>query len=108
MKQLKKKAVLSVGVMMSLVGMGLNLQYALDDYGWKDNLVVQVLAAMTGDFTTTLYPGQPEEPGKIRDKVPCKLTFPDGSFTASVAWICVDQYVCPTCTCTPVPCGQLP
>lgn len=37
MKPLKKKAVLSVGVMMSLVGMGLNFQYALDDYGLHDN-----------------------------------------------------------------------
>jgi len=55
MKQLKKKAVLSVGVMMSLVGMGLNLQYALDDYGLADNnAVIAVWAEQTktgGDGT---------------------------------------------------------
>ena len=53
MVQLKKKAVLLIGALMLLLGMGINLQYALDDYGWADNLAVQVLAAVTGDFDTT-------------------------------------------------------
>ena len=46
MVQLKKKAVLLIGALMLLLGMGMNLQYALDDYGWADNLAVQVLAAV--------------------------------------------------------------
>ena len=108
MVQLKKKAVLLIGALMLLLGMGMNLQYALDDYGWADNLAVQVLAAVTGDFDTTIYPGQPVEPGKVRDQVPCMYTYPDSSFTSSVAWVCVDQYVCPSCNCTPVPCGGMP
>ncbi len=74
MVQLKKKAVLLIGALMLLLGMGINLQYALDDYGWADNLAVQVLAAVTGDFDTTIYPGQPVEPGKVRDQVPCMYT----------------------------------
>lgn len=45
MKQLKKKAVLAIGVTVSLVGMGLNLQYALDDYGLETNQFVKVLLA---------------------------------------------------------------
>lgn len=53
MAQLKKKAVLLIGALMLLLGMGMNLQYALDDYGWADNLAVQVLAAVTGDFDTS-------------------------------------------------------
>ena len=74
MVQLKKKAVLLIGALMLLLGMGINLQYALDDYGWADNLAVQVLAAVTGDFDTTIYPGQPVEPGKVQDQVPCMYT----------------------------------
>ena len=66
---------LLIGALMLLLGMGINLQYALDDYGWADNLAVQVLAAVTGDFDTTIYPGQPVEPGKVRDQVPCMYIF---------------------------------
>ena len=37
MVQLKKKAVLLIGALMLLLGMGMNLQYALDDYGLAEN-----------------------------------------------------------------------
>lgn len=107
MKKNARRSALVIGVVSLLLGMGLNLQHALDDYGLSENLVVELLA-VTGDFDTTLYPGQPEEPGKVRDQVRCMYKYPDGSFTSSVEWICVNQYVCPTCRCTPVPCGQLP
>lgn len=40
MVQLKKKAVLLIGALMLLLGMGMNLQYALDDYGLADNNAV--------------------------------------------------------------------
>ena len=48
MKQLKKKAVLAIGAMMLLLGMGMNLQYALDDYGLaENNAVIAVWAQQT-------------------------------------------------------------
>ena len=44
MVQLKKKAVLLIGALMLLLGMGMNLQYALNDYGLAENKAVnQVL-----------------------------------------------------------------
>jgi len=52
MKKSKKKALLTIGAMMSLVGMGLNLQYALDDYGLADNnaaIAVWAQQTKTGD-----------------------------------------------------------
>lgn len=48
MVQLKKKAVLLIGALMLLLGMGMNLQYALDDYGLADNnAVIAVWAQQT-------------------------------------------------------------
>lgn len=58
MAQLKKKAVLLIGASMLLLGMGMNLQYALDDYGLADNKAVnQVLAQITGSAETSNPPG---------------------------------------------------
>ena len=37
MVQLKKKAVLLIGVAMLLLGMGMNLQYALEELGLAEN-----------------------------------------------------------------------
>ena len=42
MVQLKKKAVLLIGAAMLFLGMGMNLQYALDDYGLADNNAVRI------------------------------------------------------------------
>ncbi len=54
MVQLKKKAVLLIGAVMLLLGMGMNLQYALDDYGLAENNAVnQVLAQITGSTETS-------------------------------------------------------
>ena len=80
MVQLKKKAVLLIGALMLLLGMGMNLQYALDDYGLADNNAViavwaqqtktddyglaenkavnQVLAQITGSTETGNPPGE--------------------------------------------------
>ncbi len=45
MVQLKKKAVLLIGAAMLFLGMGMNLQYALDDYGLaKNNAVIAIWA----------------------------------------------------------------
>ena len=53
MVQLKKKAVLLIGALMLLLGMGMNLQYALNDYGLAENKAVnQVLAQITGSTET--------------------------------------------------------
>ncbi len=49
------------------------------------------------------YPG----PGQIGTLEPCVLYYPDGMFTSSVEYVCWDQYVCPGCTCTPIPCGEV-
>ena len=52
MIQLKKKAVSLIGALVLLLGMGMNLQYALDDYGLYDNdIVISVYAQRTGDFS---------------------------------------------------------
>lgn len=51
--------------------------------------------------------GTGEEVGKIAVTEKCQYKYPDGSFTTSVRRACYDQYVCPTCTCTPVPCGDV-
>lgn len=60
MKQLKKKAVLAIGAMMLLLGMGMNLQYALDDYGLaENNAVIAVWAQITGSTD----PGNPPSDG---------------------------------------------
>ena len=100
-----KKLVLISGLTMLLLGMGLNLQYALDDYGWADNLVIQILAT-TGDINTSWPdPNKPVEAGTIAVTKSCMYIYPDGSFTGSVQRVCEKQYVCPTCNCTPVPCG---
>lgn len=53
MVQLKKKAVLLIGALMLFLGMGMNLQYALNDYGLAENKAVnQVLAQITGSTET--------------------------------------------------------
>ena len=45
MVQLKKKAVLLIGAAMLFLGMGMTLQYALDDYGLaKNNAVIAIWA----------------------------------------------------------------
>ena len=106
MVQLKKKAVLLIGALMLLLGMGMNLQYALDDYGWADNLAVQVLAAVTGDLDTSWPdPNKPVELGKVARTESCILQTGSG-VTNSVKRTCNVQYVCPTCGCTPVACGE--
>ena len=59
MVQLKKKAVLLIGALMLLFGMGMNLQYALNDYGLAENKAVnQVLAQITGSTVTGNPPGE--------------------------------------------------
>ena len=59
MVQLKKKAVLLIGALMLLLGMGMNLQYALNDYGLAENKAVnQVLAQITGSTETGNPPGE--------------------------------------------------
>ena len=59
MVQLKKKAVLLIGALMLLLGMGINLQYALDDYGLAENNAVnQVLVQITGSIETGNPPGE--------------------------------------------------
>ena len=59
MVQLKKKAVLLIGALMLLLGMGMNLQYALNDYGLAENKAVnQVLAQITGSTKTGNPPGE--------------------------------------------------
>ena len=84
--------------------MGLNIQYALNDYGWAENLVMKIWA--TTGWIDVSWPGPlPVEPGKVADTVPCKYNYPNGMFTASIERVCKDQYVCPTCGCIPVPCG---
>ncbi|MBC8601662.1 hypothetical protein H8784_07990 [Parabacteroides acidifaciens] len=100
-----KKLVLISGLTMLLLGMGLNLQYALDDYGWADNLVIQILAT-TGDINTSWPdPNKPVEPGKIATTESCVLYTGDG-FTNSVKRVCHNQFVCPTCSCTQTACGE--
>ena len=49
MKKIVNKIVLVSGAVALLLGMGLNLQYALDDYGLTSNVVNQVMAQTTGD-----------------------------------------------------------
>ena len=52
MVQLKKKAMLLIGVLILLLGMGMNLQYALDDYELAENNAVIAIWAQqtkTGD-----------------------------------------------------------
>ena len=48
-----KKMMLFVGTIAFLSGMGMNLQYALDDYQLRDNLVLVIQAQQTGDFSDT-------------------------------------------------------
>lgn len=57
----EEKAVLVMGATMLLLGMGMNLQYALDDYGLVDNnAVVAVWAQITTGGTD---PGGPPSDG---------------------------------------------
>ncbi|MDH6344310.1 hypothetical protein M2480_002795 [Parabacteroides sp. PFB2-12] len=49
--------------------------------------------------------GNPPPLGTIGKQERCKLELGGGMFTSSVEYICYEQYVCPSCTCTPVPCG---
>lgn len=59
MVQLKKKAVFGIGTTMLLLGMGINYQYALDDYGLAENNAVnQVLVQITGSIETGNPPGE--------------------------------------------------
>ncbi|RHO71489.1 hypothetical protein DW083_11450 [Parabacteroides sp. AF48-14] len=51
MKKIVNKIVLVSGAVALLLGMGLNLQYALDDYGlYSNDIVISVYAQRTGDF----------------------------------------------------------
>lgn len=67
----------------------------------KNNFILNSIAKVA-NAQLIEYPG----PGQIGDLDPCVLVYPDGSFTSSVEYVCWDQYVCPSCTCTPIPCGQ--
>ena len=107
MVQLKKKDVLLIGALMLLLGMGMNLQYALDDYSWADNWAVQVLATMTGDLDTSWPdPNKPVELGKVAKTESCILQTGSG-ITNSVKRTCNVQYVCPKCGCIPAACGEV-
>ena len=53
------------------------------------------------------WPEGPVDPGSIGSMKSCTLDLGGGWFTASVEWICEDQYVCPSCSCTPIACGQM-
>lgn len=102
---MKKIEFAIIGFLSLGTGMGLNVQYALDDYGWAENSVVKLWASTGSIDTSWPDPNKPTEPGKVADVVPCQYTFPDGSFTSSVKRICANQYVCPSCNCAPVSCG---
>ena len=69
MAQLKKKAMLLIGALILLLGMGMNLQYALDDYGFNNcNLqaIILVQASETGED-----PSGTGGPGSAADLNPC-------------------------------------
>ena len=103
-KVMKRIKFIVLGLLALFLGMGLNVQYALNDYYWKNNFIVKAWAS-TGDLNIS-GGSDGVEVGKIADKRRCKYTYPDGSFTTSVEVVCVDQYVCPSCTCKPVACGE--
>ena len=53
MVQLKKKAVLLIGALMLLLGMGMNLQYALDDWGETESCILQTGSGITNSVKRT-------------------------------------------------------
>ena len=82
MAQLKKKAVLLIGALMLLLGMGMNLQYALDDYGLAENngvIAIWAQQTKTGD----------DGSGTDGDGYSCKVTLickdRDGNVNGSVS-----------------------
>lgn len=48
----------------------------------------------------------PITPGQIGSTERCQLDLGGGWFTSSVEYVCRDQYVCPSCSCTPYACGE--
>ncbi len=48
----------------------------------------------------------PIAPGQTGTTERCRLDLGGGWFTSSVEYVCWDQYVCPSCTCTPAACGE--
>lgn len=69
MVQLKKKNMVVIGTVMLLLGMAMNLQYALDDYGINNDslqAIVLVQALKTGEDPAGTGGG-----GGINDTNPC-------------------------------------
>lgn len=101
---MKKIGFAIIGFLSLGMGMGLNIQYALDDYEWAENSVVKLWASIGSIDISWPDPNKPIEPGKVAQTKPCTLSTPNG-VTGSVMRVCSEQYVCPTCSCTPVACG---
>ena len=55
--------------------------------------------------TAKAWGEDPVSPGQIGTWDRCTLDLGGGWFTSSVEYNCHDQYVCPSCTCTPIACG---
>jgi hypothetical protein len=43
----------------------------------------------------------------VGDLVGCTYHYNNDWFTGSVEWVCIVQWVCPECRCTPEPCGEV-
>ncbi|SHK05632.1 hypothetical protein SAMN05444280_1572 [Tangfeifania diversioriginum] len=79
-----------------LLALAINIKVTLDD---------PFVMLSDEALAHTIFTNTSIEPGKIGDQEPCRLDLGGGWFTGSVEYICVDNYVCPSCTCTPIPCG---
>ena len=76
-------------------------------------IVFAVLTIFSANFSTLFADENPIEIPWIPDfpaigkQLPCQQNLSNGFTRGSVKWVCVTQWVCPECTCTPEACGEV-
>lgn len=73
---MRRKVSVIIGMLILIVGMGMNVQYALADYGIKENaLPVMVLSQSGGGSGTSFIP---EAGHQVREEIECSITIKYG------------------------------
>lgn len=91
---MRKKVSVTIGMLILIIGMGMNVQYALAEYGITENaLPVMVLSqsGSGGGSGTSLYP-QPGHQGK--DHIKCSVTVDHGGSSSTTTEISGDRFYC--------------
>lgn len=80
--------------------------YSLKKHTFSELAICNIEALANNEYPWD-YPWEDNSgKGKIAKKETCMYVAPNGYFSSSIERVCYDQYVCPSCTCTPVKCGD--